>query len=352
MRVVECSGTPAQLGEATGEALRDEIALNLDMGPRRAGAEANAAWQQRAPGFVAVLKRHLPHVLEEMRGTARGAGVDESDIFRLNLPLYPHQLTPADGGCTNFALAGGPDGPIWGKNNDGNPPARPVCARVVRPEHGIPQVTFTFCGMVATTDGMNAEGVAVGHSSVGSVYQQSDAFLPIRLWAYEVMMRARTTGDFVELMASTPLRGKGYSIVCVDRHGTACSVEAPCPLVQVRAPRTPQGVHCVNCYQLPHLAEADRRTPEGKADAVARWQLLDTVLAEAEPQQDTEAQLDLSFAKRLLRRHGDHDHPGLCRHGECQDMETEYSMIGLPAQGRVLFLEGHPCQESYGELTL
>ena len=341
MRVVECTGTPTQLGEITGEALRAEIAEHLAMSPLRAAEE----WQRRAPGFLAVLEQRLPHVLAEMRGMARGAGVDEQEILRLNLPLYPNRLTLDDGACTNFAFAAGPDGPIWGKNNDGAPPPRPICARVVRPMSGIPQVTFAFCGMVATTDGMNAEGVAVGHSSVGSVYQQSDAFVPIRLWAYDVMMRARTTGEFVELMASTPLRGKGYSIVCVDRHGTACSVEAPCPLVQVRAPRTPQGVHCVNCYQLPELAGADGRTPEGKADAQARWALLDTVLAEAD-------QLDLAFAKRLLRRHGDDQHPGLCRHGECQDMHTEYSMIALPACGRVLFQQGHPCQESYGELVL
>ena len=345
MRVVECSGTPTQLGEITGEALRAEIATNLAMMPLRAPEE----WHRRSPGFVRVLERHLPHVLAEMRGTARGAGVDESEILRLNLPLYPHRLTPEDGGCTNFAFAAGPDGPIWGKNNDGNPPARPVCARLVRPEHGIPQVTFTFCGMVATTDGMNAEGVAVGHSSVGSVFQQSDAFVPIRLWAYEVMMRARTTGDFVERMSSTPLRGKGYSIVVLDRCGTACSVEAPCPLVQVRSPRTPQGVHCVNCYQLPELAEADRRPPEGKTDALARWRLLDAVLADADSDSDD---LSLASARRLLRRHGDDDHPGLCRHGECQEMETEYSMIGLPTQGRVLFQQGHPCQEAYGELVL
>lgn len=343
MRVVECSGSPTRLGEVTGEALRAEIAETLALLPLRARQE----WQRRSPGFTAVLERRLPHVLAEMRGLARGAGVDEQEILRLNLPLYPHRLTAADGACTNFAFTGGPDGPLWGKNNDGAPPPRPVCARVVRPEHGIPQVTFTFCGMVATTDGMNAEGVAVGHSSVGSVYQQSDAFPPIRLWAYDVLMRARTTGEFVEQMASTPLRGKGYSIVCVDRHGSACSVEAPCPLVQVRAPRSPRGVHCVNCYQLPELAAADRRTPEGKADALARWALLDAVLA-AEGSES----LGLDFAKRLLRRHGDDDHPGLCRHGECQDMHTEYSMIGLPAQGRVLFQQGHPCQEAYGELVL
>ena len=206
-------------------------------------------------------------------------------------------------------------------------------------------MTFTFCGMIATTDGMNAEGVAVGHSSVGSVFQQSDRHMPIRLQAYDAMMRSRTTDDFVRLMTTAPLRGKGYSIVCVDRSGTTCSLEAPCPLVQVRRPEHPAGIHCVNCYQLPELAEADRRAPEGKEDARQRWQLLDAFLTNDLAPEGT----DLDLARRLLRHHGD---PSLCRHGECQDLHTEYSMIGLPAQGRVLFLEGYPCQESYAELSL
>ncbi|HIM55076.1 MAG TPA: hypothetical protein EYM39_00075, partial [Candidatus Latescibacteria bacterium] len=249
----------------------------------------------------------------------------------------------------------GPDGPVWGKNNDGSPPPLPVCARVVRPDRGIPQVTFTFCGMVATTDGMNAEGVAVGHSSVGSIFQQSDRHLPIRLWAYEVMMNSRTTEDFLRLMASVPLRGKGYSIVCVDRGGTACSLEAPCPLLQVRTPRVSTGIHCVNCYQLPELADADRRNAEGKRDAHRRWKFLDAVLSDKEG-------FSLASAQSLLRSHHgpdhhgpDHhgpDHPGICRHGEAGGMHTEYTMIGLPAHGKILFLEGHPCQREFTEIAL
>jgi len=107
MRVVECSGTPTEMGEATGEALREEIGEHLAAYPMRNWEE----WEHRA--------------------------------------------------------------------------------RVVAPANGIPQMTFTFCGMIATTDGMNAEGVAVGHSSVGSVFQQSDRHVPIRLQAYDAIRSTR-----------------------------------------------------------------------------------------------------------------------------------------------------------------
>ncbi len=130
----------------------------------------------------------------------------------------------------------------------------------MRPTEGIPQVTFTFVGLLATTDGMNAEGVAVGHSSVGSQFQQSDRYVSIRLWAYELLSRARTTSEFVRGMTEIPLRGKGYAATCVDAEGTTVGIDAACPWLQIREPADgASGLHAVNCYQHPALLHADRR---------------------------------------------------------------------------------------------
>jgi hypothetical protein len=374
MRVVESSGTPQQIGETTGEALAGDIRQHLGQFPMRQWP----AFEARLPDFVATLERHLPNVLQEIRGLARGAGVEDREILRLNLPLYANDLdqagqpaleveeSPGDG-CTNFVFGDGPDGPVWGKNNDGCRPHRPVVLRHVRPQHGLPQAVFTFAGMVATTDGMNAEGVAVGHSSVGSVFQQSDHYPPIRLWAYAAMSRARSTADFVRAMGERPLRGKGYSAVCVDAKGAAVAIDAPCPLFQARPPAAgAAGLHGVNCYQHPALLVADRRPAAGKVDAHARWHLLDRALAAGSgppPEIDTSAGCgdlgqvplpgaagyDVGFARALLHHHGD---TPLCRHGAPLDYHSEYSMIGLPASRRLLFCGLHPCQQTYGELVV
>jgi len=143
------------------------------------------------------------------------------------------------------------------------------------------------------------------------------------------------------MMAGAPLRGKGYAIVCVDRQGTACAIEAPCPLLQVRRPANPHGhVNCTNDYQLSHLADADRRTPEGKANAIARRELLDRLLQQPG---DTSAE----GMKAVLRRHRTNDAPAICRHAGPDEGFTEYSMIGLPQSGRVLFYHGAPCEGTY-----
>ncbi len=340
MKIVEVAGDPRTIGRSTGEALLGEIREHLAV----PYFFDRSDWERRLPVFLSTLKRHLPDVLEEMEGTAEGANVPSEEIFRLNLPMVPDALNITEG-CTNIVFAHGPDGPIWGKNNDGLPweKPRPVCARLVRRNDGIPLLIFTFCGMLATADGMNAEGLAVGHSSVGSIFQQSDEYVPIRLWAYEGMMHSRTTADFVRHMIRLPTRGKGYSILCVDRKGATCSIEAPCPIMQVRGPDAGhRHMNCVNCYQLPTLSEADRRDEAGKRNAQARWRLLDRKLSE-------EMDFGLEDMKKLLRHHGD---PGICRHGERDGACTEYSMIGLPQIGRVLFLDGNPCENEFSEIAL
>jgi hypothetical protein len=373
MRVIETAGSPTAIGQTTGEALRDEIRQHIELYPMARWDDFERRW----PDFEASLRAHLPAVLEEMRATAAGAGVDEREILRLNLPLFPGDLdgpvirsgpSPDTSGCTNVALTGGPDGPIWGKNNDGCEPHRPVVARYVKPDGGIPQVTFTFAGLVATTDGMNAEGVTVGHSSVGSVFQQSDRFPAIRLWAYDVLSRVRSTRQFVAAMTERPLRGKGYAAVCVDAAGDAIGIDAACPLFQVRRPADGAlGVHAVNCYQNQPLWHADRRPPAGKLDAHQRWHLLDRALRtgdgppaeidvsagcgdEADVPRPGDTGPDLAFARRLLQHHG--DVVSLCRHGAPLDYHSEYSMIGLPASRRLLFCGIHPCQQEYQELVV
>lgn len=339
LKRVECAGAPREMGRQTGEALREDIAANLAARPLKEPER----WLARLPGFVETTQRHLPSVLEEMEGMAEGANRPVEDIYRLNFPLWSNGSEVE--GCTNVVFSDGSDGPVWGKNNDGmcDVTARAAFVRHIKPDQGIPQVVFGMAGWVASTDGMNAEGLTTGHSSVGSVFQQSDRYPFIRLWDYVARSKCRTTEEYVREMTATPLRGKGYSIVCVDRHGTAASLEAACPLVQVRRPDRPRGIHCVNCYQLPALANADRRKPSAKIDARARAAYLDRVL-------DGGGTFDIEHMKRLLRNHADQ---GICRHGsETSEMNTEYAMIGVPVLGKVFYCGGHPCEGEFETLSV
>jgi hypothetical protein len=341
MKVIECGGTPREMGRQTGEALREEIRQHLAV-----KVPVNETWRDRQlPIILDVMRRHLPDVLAEIEGMAEGANLPLLDAYRLNLGAFGDALSAGEG-CTNIVFGGGPDGPLWGKNNDGfareDKQYRPVCARLTRPAKGLPQISFLFCGVIGMSDGMNAEGLAMGHSSVGSVFQQSLHHVPFNLWSYHGRSQCRTTAAFVQHMIAVPLTGKGYSMVCVDRQGVMCSVEAPSPLIQVRRAAGARGMNCVNCYQLSELKEADQRLPEGKAHALGRQVLLEAAVS-------GDRVLDAACMGELLVYHGK---PGICCHGGHDLLHTEFSVIAMAASGRVLLLEGCPCQGAYTEYRL
>lgn len=348
MKVIECRGAPRDIGCQCGEALREEIAEHLELIPRRGVDKEDG----RMKDALDSLFRNAPAVLEEMAGLAEGANVSIAEIHRINVPINVEELSAKESAsgpstCSNVAFVGGPDGPILGKNNDGTGIRRPVYAKKVLPVQGIPHVAFPFAGWVGTASGMNAEGLSIGSSSVGSVLQRSNRHVPLRFWSYLAMQRCRTVGEYVEAMTERPLRGKGFSLLAVDRDGTAVSLEAPSPLVQVRRAEGRAMMNCVNCFQLPALAGLDRRTPEGKAHALARIRLFERECKRG-------GVFDLDRMKALLRHHGgSHGSPSVCRHGQEQDAaETEYSYICLPDRGEVLYLEGFPCENEYVRISI
>jgi hypothetical protein len=101
-------------------------------------------------------------------------------------------------------------------------------------------------------------------------------------------------------------------------------------------------MNCVNYYQLPTLANADRRNEIGKRNAEARRRFLDQKLSE-------EIDFSLEDMKKILRHHGA---PSICRHGDEDGSYTEYSMIGLPHSNRVLFLDGYPCENEFVKVKI
>ena len=262
MRVIECRGSPRQIGHTTGEELRQDIMEHVALVARPKEKNWRTYWQKRLPVVRATLQEYLPDALVEMKAMAEAANLPVQDIFMANhLHLWGNALdrgaceadessspptARARGGqsggsdrdqgdsrgqneqaCSNIVFRSGPDGPLWGKNNDGyyhnhHLPQKPVCVKKIYPEHGIPMALVVTCGSLCIGDGLNAEGVAIGASSVGSIFGQSDRHPAIRLWNYHALQYSRGTRDFVRVTSRVALRGKGFSMVCVDRNGKTC----------------------------------------------------------------------------------------------------------------------------------
>lgn len=108
------SGTPAQIGEAHGEAAREKIKdhtdrfLELLLSRAVTVPDEESLWSKWSPQ-VSANERFAPDLVEEMRGIARGSGVSFERIFLLNSLLDLVSFYYADMaenfGCTSFAVS-------------------------------------------------------------------------------------------------------------------------------------------------------------------------------------------------------------------------------------------------------
>jgi hypothetical protein len=303
--------------------------------------------------FERSMREHLPPVFEQLCGLAEGTGLPLSDILALNLPMGVGGWMVDPQCCTNMAFTDGPDGPLWGKNNDGGfPPAtgpvrdargpRPVALLKLYPDDGVPALCVSFCGWLSGGDMMNAAGVAVGHSSVGSRFAQNPAHVSVLHWMYWLMLTSRTGREYACRLTERPVYGKGFSQLVVDRGGVVVSAEVACPLVQLRwANPEDRSLNCVNHYQLPALEGRDARTPVGLANSKARQALLERL--------GSESDRSVAHMQSILRYHGE---PSVCRHGGDDLSHTEYSMIGITRDSRMLIADGNPCTHPYRDYSI
>ncbi len=348
MKVFECRGSHRSIGRAIGESLREEIRAHIDgfLPPPE-----NEAADGKIERFRESLIRFLPQVMEQFEGMAEGADLPERRILELNLPVGIVE-PDMEQGCSNVVFAAGPDGPLWGKNNEGGSPPntgpvidgqgrRPVSVMKIYPDDGIPAICLTFCGWLSGGDMMNAEGVAVGHSSVGTKFHQSLYHAPLLQWLYWGMFHYRSADELARHVTSAPLRGKGFSQVTVDKKGGMFSGELACPLAQIRKPTDGDvGMNCVNHYQLPFLKNMDRREEKGLAYSQGRQRYLEAAVADGDR--------SIEHMKKILRHHGD---ISICRHGGKDLSYTEYSMIAVTSEAKFLYTDGYPCEEEYIAVT-
>ncbi|MFS8051059.1 C45 family autoproteolytic acyltransferase/hydolase [Rhizobium sp. BR 314] len=118
LSVIDCAGSPRQRGRTHGEALRTAIAEKI-MRWHDAIAEAYGVTAKTfIPRFLAAtrfgdaVKRHTPHLAEEVAGIAEGSNIAHETAFALQLldEEWWFGRSTGDGHCSSLAIA--PCGPI------------------------------------------------------------------------------------------------------------------------------------------------------------------------------------------------------------------------------------------------
>lgn len=339
MKLIECQGSPRDMGRQYGEQARQEIRRDLEL-------RGNNRKLLVSAGFTATAKRAIesfyPDLMEELEGLSEGAGVELASVLRANhVDTFAESeiFDPEAEGCTPVMLKDSPEGVIVAKNNDG--PADedyPFIIRRCRPDRGIPFIHVTYAGWLSGLDAINAEGLANTHGSVGSVFDKSGLRLDIRLWIYGLMQSCRSRDQFIRELAKIPLTGKGFSVAVGDLAGNTAILDAAVPFVAAREVDR-QFSYSTNLYMSKGLEKADMR-PLGKRDiCLFRHGYLRWIEATNPPRR-------LADIKSLL---GSHDPWAPCRHGGPHRSKTLWSMINLPQSGKVLIADGSPCTSEFVE---
>jgi len=336
LKIVKCKGTPREMGRQYGEQAKGEIVKNLTC--------LRIEEREITPAFIesvrTVLSNWSQETLEELEGLSESSGVSIGKIFALNhVDFFNHGRSNPR--CTSIAINSGPDGPILGKNNDGDIDDSQFIVRLSNPDTGLPMIQITYAGWLSGLDAMNADGLVNGHSSAGSIFDKSGEKMDVRLWTYHLMRRCSTTQQFVERIEGVPITGKGFNIVLADPTGDICVVEAAVPEINYRN-RHDAFVFATNHFITEPFKNADGRTLQQKVISQNRYKHLELVAQHSPPKDQTGVETVLKS----------HDGWGPCRHGKNQVSHTQWSMIGLPQKSLLLVSDGPPCKHVYHPFDL
>ena len=152
--VVDAAGSPYEVGRLHGAAVAGMVGAEVEA--RLGGLDRDVAFRHVA-GVEAFVKGWAPHLLDEVRGIADGAGIDQRAALWLQWGMRAPQA------CTAFAV--GPeftgDGTVYaGQTKDTGPGAneRSIVLKV-RPT-GLPAVlSFSYAGHLAQI-GISSTGVS------------------------------------------------------------------------------------------------------------------------------------------------------------------------------------------------
>jgi isopenicillin-N N-acyltransferase-like protein len=201
--VIRATGDPDRRGEVYGAAARAKIHGAITGYAAVFQHYASWSWptvQRHALRFSAPIEDFSPSTAREIRGIARGAGVEVADILALNTRSEIMFATPGPKGrevaateCTSFALASDRTElrqPLMGQNWDWIEQARRTSVVLeVRRDDGPDFVTVVEAGMVAKV-GVNSSGVGLCTNTLISDGDEGRIAVP-----YHVLLRSVLDSD-------------------------------------------------------------------------------------------------------------------------------------------------------------
>lgn len=351
MKTLSLQGDHHEMGRQHGQQvaeLRDRIAATMEARLRRLGRrqgeeatlqDLRKAWEEIAPTTLAML-----------RGMAEALALPFFPLFEYATASYlddfRHDAARAEG-CTVWAASGSATrsgSPILSKNRDYALEHLPLQVLAdAAPRRGHRYVYVTSAGSPAVfSSGMNERGLAVADTRVPS------RDIGPGLARYTLMMnlleRYEDVASALVYLRDAPQMGSG-NLVLADAAGGLAICENGYRRHGVMHP-VEDALVATNHFTSAALRDAYLGARDGAyADSLARQEAVRAALRTAH------GELDVEYAKVLMARHADPG-PAICRHRVGEDAATISNVIFLPAERRLLFCHGTPCQSSYEAYSL
>ncbi|KAF5593554.1 peptidase C45 acyl-coenzyme A:6-aminopenicillanic acid acyl-transferase [Fusarium subglutinans] len=164
---LHCSGTHYEIGYKHGSETKELVHGSLEFYTEFFIKYSKMSWakaEKAAAPFLPYLEEHVPHLVEEMRGIADGAGVTFDAILALNA-RSEIAMGMMDDGCTSLSWKSG-DFAIGAQNWDWEEPqnARLVLMHIKPAKDGLiqrPSICLATEAGILSKSGLNSAGVAV-----------------------------------------------------------------------------------------------------------------------------------------------------------------------------------------------
>ena len=354
--VLELSGTPSQLGEGHGEQQRSQIQeyserfLEWLLRHASCAQREQEVWEKWSPQ-VAYNERVAPHLVEEMRGIARGADVSFERIFLLNsildLVSFCYLEMGVNFGCTSFAVSHEPGTArtLVGQTYD-MPELHQDYLVLLRltPEQGPRQLVFSFAGVVGA-GGLNEAGIGL---SINFLSCRDVGMGKLHSCVVREVLASANLGEALTAPVVPPRAGGAHYLVA-DDSGSVVSVETTGKQFQAIYPQDNVYGH-TNHYLTAGLKEREVIRPQAIGSSLARYASLSRYFREKA------AQVDLTQLQELTRNHTSFPR-SICAHGSASEA-TGFRSRTLAAMVHVLndrvmhVTGGCACENEYVAVTL
>ncbi|RRR70013.1 MAG: peptidase C45 [Candidatus Viridilinea halotolerans] len=354
--LVHVTGSPYEQGLLHGEALREQIAWNLNLYFARFERELKLSHTEtlnRAWRYAEAIQQQSPAYYAGMRGIAAGSGFDLAAIAALNVryELFYDEFSekPLPDGCTAFALL--PEATVEGhlligENWDWIVGVRGAIIHTDEPD-GFATLAFTEAGIFGGKIGFNSAGIGL---LINGLTSQDDDWSrlrrPFHVRCYEIL-RCHELETAVRVVTSE------------DRSCSANFLLAQAPDRVVNIETSPERVGLSRCqhgclvhanhFVNPQALGIVERNIEEKPHSPWRHARLEHLLRACQP-------LTLADLQAVLRDHEGHPY-AVCFHIDPSEPPEQHyesvisAIIDLGTQ-RLYVSDGPPCQAPYVRYSL